>query len=102
MAKAGRARRSQGSATAPRPPQAKAKSAGKAPAIQRLWPTPIGLHRYPGADKLNPMLVERFADLREQQQHERGEQPGRSSPAPMTCWSASTSTAGRTGAWRGH
>lgn len=76
MAKSGRARRSQGSATAPRPPQAKVKSAGKAPAIQRLWPTPIGLHRYPGADKLNPLLVERFADLREQQQRERGEQPG--------------------------
>ncbi len=75
--RAGRSRRSQGSASAPLPPQAKAKGAGKAaaPAIQRLWPTPIGLHRYAAAAKLNPALVDAFAQLRAAQQRERGEKP---------------------------
>jgi hypothetical protein len=41
-----------------------------------LWPTPIGLHRYPDADRLNPMLVRVFAELREAQEEQRGEAPG--------------------------
>ncbi len=79
MAKTGRAaraRRSQGSTPAARPVQAKAAGKGAAPAIQRLWPTPIGLHRYGGAAKLNPALVDAFAELRAAQQRERGEKPG--------------------------
>ena len=81
MAKTGRAaraRRAQSSTSAPRPAQARASSAGKATgsAIQRLWPTPIGLHRYGGAAKLNPLLVDLFAQLRAAQQRQRGETPG--------------------------
>ncbi|HWC26512.1 MAG TPA: putative 2OG-Fe(II) oxygenase [Solirubrobacteraceae bacterium] len=74
----GHARRSQSSTTAPRPAQAQARSTGKptASAIQRLWPTPIGLHRYGGAAKLNPVLVDVFAELRAEQQRKRGEKPG--------------------------
>lgn len=76
--RAGRARRSPGSTSVSRPTQAKTASAGKAtgPAIQRLWPTPIGLHGYAGAAKLNPVLVDAFAELRAAQQRQRGEQPG--------------------------
>ncbi|MDP2710672.1 MAG: putative 2OG-Fe(II) oxygenase [Solirubrobacteraceae bacterium] len=81
MAKSGRAaraRRPQSGAPASRPAQAKAKGAGKATtsAIQRLWPTPIGLHRYGGADRLHPELLEVFAQLRTAQQRQRGEKPG--------------------------
>lgn len=81
MAKTGRAahaRRSQSSTSASRPGQAKTKGAAKAaaPAIQRLWPTPIGLHRYGAAAKLNPTLVDVFAELRVEQQRKRGEKPG--------------------------
>ena len=82
MAKPGRAahaRRSQSSTSASRPTHLKAKSSGKPPpasAIQRLWPTPIGVHRYPAAAKLNPELVEVFAELRAEQQRERGQKPG--------------------------
>lgn len=81
MAKTGRAahaRRSQGSTSASRPGQAKTKGTAKAaaPAIQRLWPTPIGLHRYGAAAKLNPTLVDVFAKLRVEQQRKRGEKPG--------------------------
>ena len=73
-----RTRRSQGSPSASRPTAAKAAGAGKATgsAIQRLWPTPIGLHRYDAAAKLNPLLVDVFAELRAVQQRQRGEQPG--------------------------
>ncbi len=83
--RAGRARRPQSGALASRPthaktrpPQGKTPGAGKASgsSIQRLWPTPIGLHRYPAAAKHNPVLVEAFADLRAEQQRARGEQPG--------------------------
>jgi len=41
-----------------------------------LWPTPIGLHRYPDADTLNPLLVEAFAQGREAQEKQRGQEPG--------------------------
>lgn len=77
MAKTGRAahaRRSQ-MTSASRPPQAK-PAKGQAPAIQRLWPTPIGLHRYAGAPKLHPALIERFGELRTEQQRARGQKPG--------------------------
>ena len=77
MAKTGRAahaRRGQGPSVS-RPPQAKAGKA-QASAIQRLWPTPIGLHRYGAASKLNPLLVEAFGELRREQQRKRGEKPG--------------------------
>jgi uncharacterized protein (TIGR02466 family) len=76
--RAGRARRAPGSTSASRPTQAKAAAAGKAtgPAIQRLWPTPIGLHGYAAAAKLHPVLLDVFAELRAAQQRERGEKPG--------------------------
>jgi Putative 2OG-Fe(II) oxygenase len=74
----GRARRAPGSTSVSRPTPAKAAGAGKAtgPAIQRLWPTPIGLHGYAAAAKLHPVLVDAFAELRAAQQRERGEKPG--------------------------
>ena len=76
--RAGRARRPQSSTPASRLTQAKAPSAGKASgsAIQRLWPTPIGLHRYAGAAKLHPPLIDVFAELRKTQRRQRGERPG--------------------------
>lgn len=43
------------------------------PGFHGLWPTPIGVHRYPDADKLNPLLVEVFAQGREAQERQRGE-----------------------------
>jgi hypothetical protein len=69
MAKTGRAaraRRAQVGTSASHPPQAKTRSAGKATAsaIQRLWPTPIGVHRYAAAATFNPLLVDAFAQLR--------------------------------------
>jgi hypothetical protein len=75
MAKTGRARRPHSGPTAARTAQ---PHAGKptASAIQRLWPTPIGVHRYGAATRLNPLLVEAFGELRRQQQRARGEQPG--------------------------
>jgi hypothetical protein len=42
-----------------------------APGLHALWPTPIGVHRLPGADELNPLLVRIFGALRAQQ--EKGE-----------------------------
>jgi hypothetical protein len=42
------------------------------PGFHALWPTPIGLHRYPDADRLNPLLVEVFAKGREAQERQRG------------------------------
>lgn len=44
--------------------------------LQLLWPTPIGLHRYPGAADLNPLLVGAFARGRAVQEKQRGEEPG--------------------------
>ena len=41
-----------------------------------LWPTPIGLHRYADAPKLNPLLVGAFGEGRAAQQRQRGEKPG--------------------------
>ena len=41
-----------------------------------LWPTPIGVHRYPDAAKLNPLLVEAFAQGRAAQERKRGSEPG--------------------------
>jgi hypothetical protein len=41
-----------------------------------LWPTPIGLHHYADAPKLNPLLVGAFGEGRVAQQRQRGEKPG--------------------------
>jgi hypothetical protein len=45
------------------------------PGLQWLWPTPIGLHRHPQADALNPLLVRIFGALRATQLHARGQPP---------------------------
>lgn len=37
------------------------------PGLHTLWPTPIAVHRLPGADELNPLLVRVFGALRVQQ-----------------------------------
>ena len=44
------------------------------PGFYKLWPTPIGLHRYAGAASLNPQLVELFTSWR------RGSGPFYASP----------------------
>lgn len=44
--------------------------------FQWLWPTPIGLHRYPAAAEVNPLLVGVFAEGRAAQERQRGEAPG--------------------------
>ncbi len=44
--------------------------------LQLLWPTPIGLHRYPDAANVNPLLVGAFAQGRAAQERQRGETPG--------------------------
>ena len=46
-----------------------------APGFHSLWPTPIGVHRYPLADDLNPLLVRVFGALRATQSHARSEVP---------------------------
>jgi hypothetical protein len=46
------------------------------PGVQWLWPTPIGVHRYPGAASLNPKLVKVFAEGRAAQEKARGIEPG--------------------------
>ena len=46
------------------------------PGLQRLWPTPIGLHQYAEAQALNPLLVRIFGALRATQLHARGQTPG--------------------------
>lgn len=38
------------------------------PGLHALWPTPIAVHRMPGADELNPLLVRVFSALRAQQE----------------------------------
>lgn len=45
-------------------------------AFHGLWPTPIGLHRYPEAASLNPLLVEAFGEGRAAQLRKRGEELG--------------------------
>ena len=47
-----------------------------APGFHSLWPTPIGVHRYPLADDLNPLLARVFGALRATQSHARGEAQG--------------------------
>lgn len=42
------------------------------PGFHSLWPTPIGVHRWPEAEAVNPLLVRVFSALRLQQQ---GAQP---------------------------
>jgi hypothetical protein len=42
------------------------------PGVHWLWPTPIGVHRYPGAASLNPKLVRVFAEGRAAQEKARG------------------------------
>ncbi len=44
--------------------------------LQWLWPTPIGVHRYADAARLNPLLVGAFAAGREAQLQQRGEELG--------------------------
>lgn len=44
--------------------------------LHHLWPTPVGVHRYDRAAELNPLLVERFTELRASQEHHRGVEPG--------------------------
>jgi hypothetical protein len=44
--------------------------------FQWLWPTPIALHRYPGAAEVNPLLVRVFAEGRAAQERQRGQAPG--------------------------
>jgi hypothetical protein len=41
-----------------------------------LWPTPIGLHRYPGAADFNPQLAHAFEEGRAAQEQQRGEERG--------------------------
>ena len=43
--------------------------------FHELWPTPIGLHRYPEAATLNPLLVRVFEEGRAAQRKKRGEEP---------------------------
>ena len=73
MAKTARAGRTRG---APAAGGTQAAGKGSASAIQRLWATPIGLHRFPGAAKLHPPLIDAFAQLRTEQQRRRGMKPG--------------------------
>ena len=42
--------------------------------LRLLWPTPIGIHRYPNAATLNPLLVQAFAEGRAVQERRRGEE----------------------------
>jgi len=44
--------------------------------LHLLWPTPIGIHRYEDAAKVNPRLVEAFGQIRASQQRRRGQEPG--------------------------
>jgi hypothetical protein len=46
------------------------------PGFHALWPTPLGVHRYPDASTLNDLLVRVFGVLRATQAHARGEPPG--------------------------
>ena len=44
--------------------------------VQWLWPTPIGVHHYPQAAEVNPLLVSTFAQGRAVQERQRGAEPG--------------------------
>lgn len=44
--------------------------------VHWLWPTPIGVHRYPEAAAFNPRLAKSLQELRGAQQRRRREQPG--------------------------
>lgn len=44
--------------------------------LHLLWPTPIGIHRYDAAEKINPQLVQAFGQIRKSQQRKRGTEPG--------------------------
>jgi hypothetical protein len=44
--------------------------------FHELWPTPIGIHRYADAAKLNPLLVGAFAEGRAAQEAKRGIERG--------------------------
>jgi hypothetical protein len=46
------------------------------PGFHALWPTPLGVHRFPEAAALNELLVRVFGALRATQAHARGEPPG--------------------------
>lgn len=46
------------------------------PGFHAMWPTPLGVHRYPDASTLNDLLVRVFGVLRAMQTHARGEPPG--------------------------
>ncbi len=43
------------------------------PGFHALWPTPLGVHRWPQADAVNPLLVRVFSALRATQRHARGQ-----------------------------
>jgi hypothetical protein len=47
---------------------------------QWLWPTPIGLHRYPTAERVNPLLIKTFAEGRAVLERRRGVEPGPTRP----------------------
>ena len=51
----------------PEPP-----ASGPGPGFHGLWPTPIGVHRWPEAEAVNPLLVRVFSALRLAQAQARG------------------------------
>jgi uncharacterized protein (TIGR02466 family) len=46
------------------------------PGFHALWPTPLGIHDYPGAEDFNPVLARMLGALRLAQQQQRGAAPG--------------------------
>jgi len=44
--------------------------------LHLLWATPIGVHRYVGAARVNPLLVRALGNLRREQELQRGQEPG--------------------------
>jgi len=44
--------------------------------LHRLWATPIGVHRYTGAARVNPLLVGALEELRTEQLHQRQQEQG--------------------------
>src|ERR1700679_2442216 len=44
--------------------------------VEWLWPTPIGIHQYPRAAEVNPLLVSTFADGRAALERQRGVEAG--------------------------
>ncbi|WP_141006848.1 putative 2OG-Fe(II) oxygenase [Nocardioides humi] len=49
---------------------------GLSTGLHLLWPTPIGIHRYDAAAAFNPLLVEELSSIREDQERQRGVEPG--------------------------